>query len=864
MRMGEFILLGCLLLACVFSPASVALAADPTEQIAFDAALRDFDIQLWAKAEKSFADFITRHPQSTNVLEATQRRDFARGEVLLGNHDYAEAASTFANFQKSYPTVVRSALAGVREAFARLQAGDPVGAERVLDNPTSPFVRALAAGGPPEILFRGLVTKSQAWLAIGDSAKAIATLDSAKAWSLLPANEFARLQALALAREKAGDMAAAAAAQEAVEVAAREPSLAPQRPASIAFVAELLSRMGKLESAAEWYQKNLTVGAPPTYQRQAALELARQRLATNDLAGTRQRLETFLSTATMEPENQPLRLLLAQVLFRQYEAIRERPNSADSIALLNLAIAQYQQILTNSPIPEIAGPALLGRGWCLWADGTSRGVTNRFIEAETNFVAATQFLPQGLEKSRAQLKAGDCQLARGDAAKALATYRLVAEETSALPPDAANSSLIESAWRQVGIAASQTKDRTSAMLASEKLLALDPRSEAAARTTLLAGQLISRLGDADEARGILSRFLSKSPDSPFRPMVELAIAGSDLRAQQWTNAIRELDLWIVNNPQHPDLPRAVWDRAWAKAQARMLTNAAAEFASLAAQFPTAPSAGLAQLWLADDYFSRREYDRAGLTCNLLLTNEVWRGKPEWYRAKFLSAVSARKLENWRDAGVLLIELLNDKETPASLLPATYFALGEYHLSRPVEPDKPPDSAIDNAIDTFRKVTTYTNSPLRASALGLLANCYLQKAAHATNFLRPALELYQQVVDLPAVDPSVRGTAAFGFAQTSELWAIRLAAAGSVIEARDTRNAAATQLLDMLHGKWLRPGEALDLSLVEKSGRLAGELLEEMGQWDSAASLYRWLAGELPVQKSAWESKAAVAARHPGG
>jgi len=347
-------------------------------------------------------------------------------------------------------------------------------------------------------------------------------------------------------------------------------------------------------------------------------------------------------------------------------------------------------------------------------------------------------------------------------------------------------------------------------------------------------------------------------------MVELAIAGSDLRAQQWTNAIRELDLWIVNNPQHPDLPRAVWDRAWAKAQARMLTNAAAEFASLAAQFPTAPSAGLAQLWLADDYFSRREYDRAGLTCNLLLTNEVWRGKPEWYRAKFLSAVSARKLENWRDAGVLLIELLNDKETPASLLPATYFALGEYHLSRPVEPDKPPDSAIDNAIDTFRKVTTYTNSPLRPSALGLLANCYLQKAAHATNFLRPALELYQQVVDLPAVDPSVRGTAAFGFAQTSELWAIRLAAAGSLIEARDTRNAAATQLLDMLHGKWLRPGEALDLSLVEKSGRLAGELLEEMGQWDSAASLYRWLAGELPVQKSAWESKAAVAARHPGG
>ena len=864
--MRGVVLRGIVFLWCLMTAGHAAV--DVADDAAWNTALRDFDLQTWDRAEKSLGEYLERFPQSAHGAEATQRRDYAHAEVLFSRGDFAGATSAFASFQHQHPQAPRAALAAVREASARLQTGDAAGAVRTLVDPDSAFARALAAGSPPDVLFRGLMVQAQAWLAASDPVRAVQTLESAKPWGQPPVGEFSRLQTLAIAREKIGDPTAVSAAQEAVDLAAREPSLAAQRPSSIAFLADLLVRMSKPEAAAEWYQRNLASGVPLEYQRQATLELTRQRLAAGDIAGARQRLEAFLATQALDPEILPLRLLLGQVLFRQYEAVREQANLAEASALLNLAGSQYLLILTNGPKPEIAGPASMGRGWCLWEEGATRNGTNRLVEAETNFLNAVRLLPEGEGRHRARFKVGDCQLARGDAARALASYRQVAEESSSNP---AFVSLTESSWRQVGVAAAQLQDRGVLLLARDKLLALNPRSEATVRTTLLASQLLLRLGDGDQSRLLLSNFLAQSADSPFRPDLELALAGSDLRAQRWSNAIPELDQWISANPQHPQLPRAMWDRAWAMAQARMLTNAALEFARLAAQFPAAASAGQAQLWLADDYFSRREYDRAGLACNILITNEVWRGKPEWYRAKFLAAESARKLENWRDAGILLFDLLNDKEVPAFMLPSAYFALGEFFLSCPPDEiklpdassDKSPDAAYNKALEAFRKVASYTNSPLSPAAMGWMANCYLQKAARATNFYGTAIELYGQVLRTSTADSAVRSEAAFGGARAFESWAVKLAASGDLSQAREIREGAVNQLLDLLHGKWLQPGEAPDPSLVEKAGRLAGEIFESMGRWGDASRLYRWLAGELPVQKAAWEAKAATAARQVG-
>lgn len=701
---------------------------------------------------------------------------------------------------------------------------------------------------------------ADAWMASGTPVRAISALEAAKAWEQVPAEKYVRLQALALARERANQPTAAAAAQEAAELAAREPSLAPQRPASIAFVAELLTRLGQRDAAADWFARNLVADSPLDYQRNATLQLAKLRLDLGDLSGARQRLEGFLAAQPVDSDGLRLHLLLGQIVFRQYQLARAQTNLAEAAAFLNLSGTQFRQVFTNTNLPELQGPAALGRGWCLWEEGLLGVSTNRLAEAETNFLAAACLLSPGEDQARAWFKAGDCQLSLGGAVEALASYRKVLEPErgASIPTD-----LQESAWRQQVVAAAQLKDRATVLLARERLVSLSPKSEAAVRSTLLAGQVLTRVGDPEAAHDLLDSFLKQVPDSPFRPEVELALAAANLRAQRWTNAISELDSWIAANTNSPEMPRAMWDRAWASAQARLMTNAAAEFARLAALYPTAPSAGVAQLWLAEDFFNRREFDRAGLACNLLLTNEAWRGKPEWYRAKFLAAESARRLENWRSAGVLLFELLNDKETPPALFPATYFALGEYHLGRPPEPNQPVDAPYDSALEAFRKVQSYTNSPLSPAALGWMANCYLQKAGRATNFFATALDLYSQVLHLDTADSAVRANAAFGLAQTAQLWADKLAAAGSVTEARELRLTAVNRLLDLVHGKLLRPGEASDPSVVEKGGRLAGDLLEELGRGADAARLYVWLADELTAQKAAWEQKAIQARGNRG-
>lgn len=841
-------------------------AADAADAVDFNAALRDFDIQLWDRAEKSFVEFLQHFPQSTFAAEASQRRDFAHAEAVYSKGDFSGAATAFASFQLDYPTSPRAALAAVREASARIQNGDAPGAVKVLEDPQRPFARTLAAGGSPEVLVRGLMMKSQAWLTVPDPARAIATLETARPMVQGPAGQFSFLQALALACEKGGDARAVPSAQEALELAAREPSLSSQRPPSVVFLAEMLSRQGKWSEAAEWYNKNLAAGVAPEFQRQAAFELARLRLKTGDVVGARQRLEAFLGNQQVDPDSLPLRLLLGQVLFKQYQFAMEKTNLTDAGSFLSLAGGQYLQILSNSPPDDIAGPAALGRGWCLWEENALRGATNRLPEAETNFILAARILPRGEERARAQFKAADCQLARHDAATALGNYRQVAEENAGTQSLAG---MVESAWRQTSVAAAILKDRPMMLLAREKLLAINSHSELAVRATLLASQTLTRLGDAPAARELLATYLPQLADSPYRPEIELALIASDLRTQRWTNAIAELDHWISANPKNSELPRAVWDRAWAKAQAGKLTNAALEFAQLAAQFPAAPSAGLAQLWLADDYFSRREYDRASLACNLLLTNKAWQGKSEWYRAKFLAAESAIKLENWRDAGSMLLDLLNDKGTPAALVPSTYFALGIYHVNRPPETLKPEsgkqsEDPYNEALNAFKAAASFTNSPLSPAALGWMANCNLQKARRATNFIGPAIELYQQVLKHPAADSSVRANAAFGLAQASALWANALAASGATSEAYELRLASVNHLLDLLHGKGLRTGDAPDPSNLDKCGRLAGEMLESLGRWTEAARLYGWLADELPAQKAAWEAKAARASQRPSG
>jgi tetratricopeptide (TPR) repeat protein len=347
--------------------------------------------------------------------------------------------------------------------------------------------------------------------------------------------------------------------------------------------------------------------------------------------------------------------------------------------------------------------------------------------------------------------------------------------------------------------------------------------------------------------------LAKFPESSQRGDVQLVLIATDLRARNWTNAIAQLDVWIAANTNHPSLPRAKSDRAWAMAQAGFVTNAVDAFAELAARYPTNMLVPRMQLWLAGHFFNQGDYTGAEQACLSLVTNSVWRSTPEGHRARLWAADAARRRQSFNSARDHLLELLNDKTTPAELVPAAYFALGDLRLEQPPEDPAKPLGNVSLASEAFAAAAQSTNSPQAALALGRMADCQLQLATQNTNNYARAAELYRQVLGSSSANLAARCKASIGLGQTIEK------VAGPRAEAE-----ALERYLDVAHGKILRSGEEMDPWWVKESGREAGRILEVQKRWREAASLYDWLAQELPGQMESWRNKAAYARSHGGG
>jgi TolA-binding protein len=153
-------------------------------------------------------------------------------------------------------------------------------------------------------------------------------------------------------------------------------------------------------------------------------------------------------------------------------------------------------------------------------------------------------------------------------------------------------------------------DAAAAGRVVELLLARQPGAATAGDSSLQVAQALSKSGNASGARAVLRRFLRGYPNSPLVADAELSLISLDLRAEDWTNAMTSLDRWISVHTNHSSLVRAEFDRAWAAARSGASTNAVAQFAALAARYPTNAIAETASLWLAGHYFSAGDCARA--------------------------------------------------------------------------------------------------------------------------------------------------------------------------------------------------------------------------------------------------------------
>ncbi len=845
----------------------VSAAGPSAERIAFDAAARDFDGGLWDRAALEFSEFSTKYTRSPLKGEAQQRLLFSQAELAAAREEGASAADLFAQFQRQFPETPRAGLAAVREAELRLKAGDAAAAAAVLLTPQGAFVRKAVVGKVSAVAYRGLMTRAQAQVALKDPAAAESSLQEAAAFAGSPWEEFSRLRQRLRLLEEVGRLPdALETARQLRALTARATNLMTLRPEAVAWEGRLLARQGDREAAASAFQANTVAGTPSEFFREATLRIVELQMERGDWARARERLEAFEAALPADPEINRVRLLLGQTLFRQAIAVRSGTNRTELAGLLTSSSAQFQLALSNAPAADLAGPLYLGRAWTAWESGMLSNAGDPLRDAETNFLAAASALPTGPLQALARFKAGDCLLARGEAAAAVGQYVLVLDGYPGQPE--VQKELGELVAEQAVRAAVLATNRVVADRAMTRLLASWPEGQPARRSGLLFGQYLSKVGDREQARRLLQDFEKRFPQSADRADFQLALIASELRARQWSNAVVRLDGLMAGTTNAPVLAQAEIERAWARAMGDGGTNSMEELSRVATKHPTHPMTPAAHLWVAAEFFKHRDFIRAELACQRLITNSVWRGREPWFQALYWAAESARERQSYDSALQYFDELLSHKAAPETLLPTAYFALGELRLGQRSADLARPLAPFDLALQAFTKAASFDKSPQRAAALGRMADCHLQlatqfkveappEAAKRAAELQVAADLYRQAIAEPASDLAVRCQAGMGLGIVRE----KLAALAVSPAARSAElHAALGAYLDVVHGRLRRDGELLLPLWLGDAGREAGRLMEELGNTREAIQLYEELARELPADRSLWLERSASAGR----
>lgn len=825
----------------------VARAQEGVERLAYDAALRDFDLGQWERAVGSLQAFSTTYPSSPLKAEVESRLRFAEAERSWATGDWTKAAQSFSNYLAAPSSPSMAAVASVRLAQCRLKEGNPAAALEILQAGDGPFVRMLQQRSDIPLAFRGLLTRAEALRALKRLPEAVVALQEAEPMASTVQEKALRWRALAGLHEDAGQPAEAARAAEAWARILAEEGLPETRAEANALAGRLWRLSGDRAAAEAAHARNLAAEVPLDRQREATLALADLAAEGLDWTRCRERLENYLASHPEDPSAAEFQLRLGQSLLQQFLSDRGVTNApAGGAALLTRAIGQFTEGLKRSPAPNVVGPLRLGRGWALWESLDPKDPPDRIQAAAADFEAAIPLLPSGWDVAVARFKLADAELRLGNPGKALKPLRDLIRDAGTNPR--VQKELLPKALVQAAQAGVLAREPAAARESAEELLQRRLPEPEIAPSVMGVAQLLAETGNAEAGRALLRRFLKEHPSGASAPDAELGLAAIELRARAWSTAVGALDHWIATHPDHPRMPQAQFDRAWAMVQAGLTENALARFAEIATRFPTNRISQTASLWLADHYFSQGDYAQAERLCVNLLTNTAWRGSPEWHEARLRAAESARRRQSPVSAREQFLELLNDRTTPAELLPQAYLALGETHVQTPGTGDATPVEPYRRALEAFTAAAQFTNSPASIAALGRMADCHLQLATQSTNSYAKADELYRRIIASPRADLSARSKASVGLGVVCE----KLAALQTDAAAKPLREAALNHYLDVVNGTLARPGEVPDPWWLKEAGREAGRLLESAGRWREAATLYDRLAGELPILKATLE------------
>ena len=799
------------------------LARSRLEQSNFDGA-----IQLLATAPPPLGDLAGEYA-------------FWTARARLDKGDYAPAAEGFAGFLKKFPNAPRQleAACGQAEAFSKLRNWP--GVIELLQKPDGAF-RRLAAGDPKNsFVTRGLLLLGEALSARGQYAEGEKVVGGIDPAGLAPEWQWQR-QYLLSSLELAGGRADLALSNSA---ALLDTATGPRHQAASRFLrGDILRKLGRAGEALQCYTNNLAADLPPEDQRRALSNAVALILAQNQVRNAVRLLEDYVAQPTNGAALDLARLSLGELYLKMhYNALPAQPTNDSTVPPTNYlreALTHFESIIRDFPAGPLVAQAHLDRGWCCWAETNMAG-------AKADFEQAAHLLPFSPEQAVARFKLADVEFCTSNYSAALANYNLLLRQYADV--ESVTNDLFGQALYQIVQASLALNDLGGAETALRKILAWYPNSLFGDRGQLLIGE--SQRYDYAMARRVFNELLERSPKTPLLPEVQYAIARTYEQEANWTQALRQYDLWVSRQAGNAPalLPRVEFERALVSGKAGMQSNALVLFTNFVARFTNSSLAPWAQIWVADYYFNQGDYQLAEGNYQLLYQKFPYAGDLT-YQARLMAGCAALAGQRAVEAAQYFSDLVNITNAPADLVAQGYFALGDTFLQQYL--DTPTNSTfLDEAINAISHLTNGApTNALAAQAYGRLGDCYMHWAdqqwetKHDPKAYAEAVQMYQAVLSFPAanVDITTRSQAEV--------------ALGRVAEQQNQPQQALVNYCRVLYE--LDP-DHFDPFWVEQAGKAAARIYEQEQQWDKAIKVYQRVLKAVPSLRAALD-KAITAAR----
>ncbi len=870
------------------------LAAASAADRAFDAAAKAFQDTFYDRAEAGLSDFCKDYPASPRLAEAILLQAEARVELsnyagaiaLLSAHqpdagtnadqyafwlaeaqlrkgEYPAARDSFAKLVKEFPASSRvlDAVMGEASARAALARTEPAEWSRVismLGQTNGVFQCAARTNAASDLVVQGQLLLSEAELETKEYHAAEASLQPLSNRVLRP--RFTWQWQYLLYRIQLADGRTNAALQTTTNLlaAARNNALTNLLAESAALQANLFERLGQTNEAIGAYRTNLADGIPADRRRQALLKIIELFLAQGNVPQATQTLENFLTQYPEATAADLALLTLGELRLRNYEAGLGANQEANTVTTapgatndLQMALTSFERLVKEHPQSSLFGKAQLDLGWCYWRAGI-------MSKAQAAFQAAVDHLPFSKDVATAYFRLADTQFQQTNYAGAIKSYQAIIEKFAALPEVRTN--LFERTLYQTVRAGVMGGDLATATNTLQKMLAWYSNRLDTARAVLLTGEEISRRADPAGARRLLQDYTKTVPDAPLQAELQLAVAATYEQEKKWAEAVAQYDSWLRSYAVHKERPRAEYYRALDTAQTGNKTNALTAFVKLVAQFPTSEFAPLAQLWVADYYYSAGDPLEAERNYKLLFQNTNWVPCELTYQAQLMAGRAAVARQGWQDVHDYFLGVYNNTNAPPNgpSLDLRVDAFFEYGQSLMLWTDTNKLANCELATRVFGRICDeYPTNRLAVRAWIEKANCYLQAALVKQQYdsLTNALDAYQHAFDSPLADTGVRSQAKVGQAVVFGKWAEQKTGAERTVLLKQ----ALSNCLDVVYGTILRDSERPDPKWTNEAGLRAIDLADELKAWSQLSNIYMRLTNSVWSQVPATQQKKAAKA-----